>query len=105
MTPAKFAAALAVLALALTGCGAGSDATGDNPGDGVKIFSDAGCGSCHTFKAAGSSGGSGPNLDNVKLSDSEITRQIADGGGGMPGFAGDLTEKQIAALTELISQN
>jgi mono/diheme cytochrome c family protein len=102
---ARFAAVLALLALALTGCGAGSEATGDNPGDGVKIFSDAGCGACHTLSAADANGGSGPNLDNVKMSDSEITKQISEGGGGMPGFAGDLTEKQIAALTDLISKN
>jgi cytochrome c oxidase subunit 2 len=32
---------------------------------GKKVFSDAGCGGCHTFAPAGSSGAIGPDLDKV----------------------------------------
>jgi cytochrome c oxidase subunit II len=36
-----------------------------NPEGGKKVFADNGCGGCHTFKAAGTSGTTGPNLDEV----------------------------------------
>jgi mono/diheme cytochrome c family protein len=32
---------------------------------GKTVFTDTGCGSCHTFKAANASGTVGPNLDDV----------------------------------------
>ena len=36
-----------------------------NPAAGKKVFSDAGCGGCHTFAPAGTSGTVGPDLDKV----------------------------------------
>ena len=32
---------------------------------GKAVFADAGCGGCHTFKAAGTNGSVGPNLDEA----------------------------------------
>jgi len=34
--------------------------------DGKQVFASNGCGSCHTFKPAGSSGNVGPDLDQLK---------------------------------------
>ena len=73
-----------MLAIALAGCGgsetesaapetvegtvpqetapAGGGGEGD-PEAGADIFASAGCGSCHTYEPAGSSGTAGPNLD------------------------------------------
>jgi cytochrome c oxidase subunit II len=39
-------------------------AQGD-PAAGKQVFAANGCGSCHTFKPAGSSGTTGPDLDNL----------------------------------------
>ena len=36
-----------------------------NPVAGKKLFLQNGCGGCHTFKAAGTTGTTGPNLDKV----------------------------------------
>lgn len=36
-----------------------------NPAAGKRVFGDAGCWACHTFKAAASNGKTGPNLDDV----------------------------------------
>jgi mono/diheme cytochrome c family protein len=38
--------------------------TGD-PQAGIAVFKSAGCGACHTFKAAGGTGTVGPNLDEA----------------------------------------
>lgn len=83
--------------------GASSDVSGSNAGDGKQIFSDAGCGNCHTFKPAGSGGTSGPALDGITLSQQAIADQIAAGGGGMPAFEGDLTQTQIDAVAAFIA--
>lgn len=103
MLRAAVAVALALLAV---GCGSsGSTATGDQPGDGKQIFVDAGCGNCHTLAAAGTNGGSGPTLTNFKASKEEVATQVANGGGGMPAFSGDLTAKQIDAVAEFVAAN
>ncbi|MGB0873458.1 MAG: c-type cytochrome [Solirubrobacterales bacterium] len=94
-------ACVAVAGVAACG-GTNTDATGTNPGDGKQIFSDAGCGGCHTFKPSGSGGTSGPALDSTTLSSEEIAAQIRSGGGGMPGFEGNLTPEQIDAVTAFI---
>jgi mono/diheme cytochrome c family protein len=36
-----------------------------NPQAGKTVFADNGCGGCHTFKAAGTSGTTGPDLDEA----------------------------------------
>ena len=101
---AALAAALAAAAFA-AGCGgaSGSEATGENPGDGKQIFSDSGCAGCHQFAPAGSGGGSGPDLDGTTMTVQEIAAQVRDGGGGMPNFSGKLTEQQIQAVSEFVA--
>jgi cytochrome c553 len=93
--------ALAFLALAV-GCG-GNGSGGSSGGAGASVFADAGCGSCHTFKAAGSSGTVGPNLDERKPSFDDVVRKVKSGGGGMPSFEGDLSEQEIRDVAEFVS--
>jgi cytochrome c553 len=72
--------------------------TGTAPGDpvaGKAVFSTAGCGGCHTLKAAGSTGTVGPNLDQLKPPLARIVLQVNNGGGPMPAFQGQLTNQQI----------
>jgi mono/diheme cytochrome c family protein len=70
--------------------------------DGESIFGSAGCGSCHTLDAAGGSGTIGPNLDQSKPPLQRAVRQITNGGGGMPPFKGQLTNKQIRELAAYV---
>jgi mono/diheme cytochrome c family protein len=70
---------------------------------GMKVFATAGCASCHTLAAAGSTGTVGPNLDQLKPSDALVTHQVINGGGGMPAFGSILTKKQIASVALYVS--
>ena len=69
---------LAALALALAGCGGGTETTpfpvtviGALPqaptgaAAGKAVYNANGCGGCHTYKPAGSAGKVGPDLDNL----------------------------------------
>jgi mono/diheme cytochrome c family protein len=79
----------------------GETSTGGAPaGDaaaGKQVFATAGCGGCHTLKAAGSSGNVGPNLDDVKPDEALIKDRVENGKPPMPAFgkSGQLTQKQI----------
>jgi mono/diheme cytochrome c family protein len=73
--------------------------------DGEAIFSQAGCGSCHMLAAAGSSGTSGPNLDQAKPSKELAVDRVTNGAGAMPPFADRLSEEQINAVAEFVSQS
>ncbi len=88
--------------LALAG-GCGGDGDGGDGGPGAKVFADAGCGSCHTFEAAGSSGTVGPDLDEASPSFDEVVRKVKSGGGGMPSFEGELSEQEIRDVAEFVS--
>jgi cbb3-type cytochrome c oxidase subunit III len=71
--------------------------------DGKSIFVQAGCGSCHTLKAAGSSGTVGPNLDQLKPAEPRVVRQVTNGGAVMPAFKGRLTPAQIQAVAKYVA--
>ncbi len=81
--------------------GGEQQAQGD-PEAGREIFAAQGCGGCHVFEAAGTSGTTGPNLDDAQPSFEEAREQIANGGGGMPAFRDQLSEEQIRALAEYV---
>ena len=72
--------------------------------DGKKIFQ-AECSSCHTLKAAASTGTVGPNLDQLKPSQAIVQHQVTVGGGVMPAFKGKLTDAQIAAVAKFVSSS
>ena len=95
--------------LFFAGCGGGG---GDNGGDsngassaGAKVFTDAGCGNCHTMLAAGTNGTTGPNLDELRPNEERVERQVRNGGGGMPAFEGKLSDDEIFAVSEFVAES
>jgi mono/diheme cytochrome c family protein len=71
-------------------------------GDDPKLAFESNCGSCHVLADAGTSGTVGPNLDQAKPQLQEAITQIANGGGGMPPFKGQLSDQQIRALAQYL---
>jgi mono/diheme cytochrome c family protein len=69
---------------------------------GKSVFANAGCGACHTLKAAGATGNVGPNLDTLKPPYDTVVHQVENGGGGMPPFKGQLTPKQIQDVSAYV---
>jgi mono/diheme cytochrome c family protein len=69
---------------------------------GKAVFASAGCGGCHTLKAAGTSGTVGPNLDDLKPALDRIVHQVEVGGGPMPAFKGKLSDKQIQDVSAYV---
>ena len=72
--------------------------------DGQTIFKGE-CASCHTLKAAGSSGTVGPNLDQLKPSLARVQHQVEAGGAVMPAFKGTLSQAQIDAVAKYVSSS
>ena len=70
---------------------------------GKEVFASAGCGGCHTFSAAGSSGSVGPNLDDASPSYDHVVTQVTEGGGAMPSFRDELTDQQIQDVAAFVS--
>jgi cbb3-type cytochrome c oxidase subunit III len=73
--------------------------------DGETIFAQAGCGSCHTLAAAGTSGTIGPSLDESRPDVALVVDRVTNGKGGMPSFRGRLSEAQIQAVADYVAQN
>jgi mono/diheme cytochrome c family protein len=78
-------------------------AEGD-PAKGKEIFASAGCGGCHVFEPAGSSGTVGPSLDESNASFEDAVQQIRNGGGGMPAFGDRLSDQEIADVAAFVTQ-
>lgn len=88
--------------------------TGD-PAAGEALFASNGCGGCHTFEAAGSTGAVGPNLDEalqgkdaafVHQSIVDPNAEVAEGynPGVMPSFQ-QLSEDQVNDLVAFLTQS
>jgi mono/diheme cytochrome c family protein len=80
--------------------------TTEHAGDaanGETVFASAGCGGCHTFEAAGSSGAVGPNLDDAHPSYDKVVTQVTNGGGAMPAFGDELSEQEIQDVAAFVS--
>lgn len=71
--------------------------------DGKELFAQAGCGACHAFKDAGSSGAIGPNLDATMPSRDVVVQRVTNGKGAMPSFKGKLDDDQIGAVADYVS--
>jgi mono/diheme cytochrome c family protein len=71
---------------------------------GKEIFASAGCGGCHTFGPAGSSGTVGPNLDDANVTAEQAAAQVKNGGGGMPAFGDRLSDQEIADVAAFVTQ-
>jgi mono/diheme cytochrome c family protein len=85
------------------GAAGGTQETGGDV-DGAAVFTEAGCGSCHTFEAAGSTGTIGPNLDEAAPSTELAIERVTAGMGAMPAFGDRLSPEQIRAVAEYVSQ-
>ena len=94
---------LLAFVLLAAGCGGsgGSNSAAKLPG--AKVFASAGCGGCHTLKAAGTKGQVGPNLDELKPDQSTVARQVRSGGNGMPSFGSRLSGTQIDQVAVFVS--
>ena len=91
-----------------TGGGTDGGGAGGGEGDvaaGKDVYASAGCGSCHTFADAGSTGTIGPNLDESSADFEAASEQIRTGGGGMPAFEGQLSEQEIADVAAYVTQS
>jgi len=77
--------------------------TTGNANAGKSIFQ-ANCSSCHG--SLGEGGNHGPSLqtDANATDAAKVAKQVANGGGGMPAFNGQLTAKQIADVAAYVSQ-
>jgi mono/diheme cytochrome c family protein len=73
--------------------------------NGEAIFKGAGCAGCHTLAAAGATGTTGPNLDQLKPSSATVSHQVMVGGGLMPAFQGKLSPAQIQAVAKYVSSS
>jgi cytochrome c oxidase subunit 2 len=85
-------------------------------GPGGQVFGENGCGSCHTLKAAGSTGTTGPDLDKALAGQSaaEIQKSITDPDakitsgyppGVMPStFGQSIDPKDLQTLIEFLQQ-
>ncbi len=95
---------LLTVALPLLFACAPAQAAGDELGK--KVFTaDANppCAACHTLKAAGATGEVGPNLDELKPSESQVTEAVKGGIGPMPSFEDSLSAEQIAAVAKFVA--
>jgi mono/diheme cytochrome c family protein len=70
---------------------------------GRAVFTSAGCGSCHTLQAAGTSGTVGPNLDEAKPPEALVVDRVTNGKGVMPPFRGQLSEQQIQDVAAFVT--
>ena len=87
-----------------------------NPAQGKALFTSSGCGGCHTFKAAGSAGKTGPDLDQtLQGKDAAYIREsivdpnatIASGfqPGIMPSYGEQLESNEVANLVAFLQQS
>jgi mono/diheme cytochrome c family protein len=87
--------------------GAGGEGQGGagpegDPAAGEEVYASAGCGSCHALQEAGSTATVGPNLDESSIDEAGAAQQVAEGGGGMPAFSGQLSEQQIQDVAAFV---
>ena len=86
--------------------GAASYATGGGGGkpDGKALFT-SNCGSCHTLKAAGTTGQVGPRLDGISLDAAAIEEKVRKGGSGMPPFKDLLSADEVRAVAAYVASS
>lgn len=96
------AAAAALLAAAVAGCG--GEQTPVDAATGPQIFEQANCASCHRLAAADASGSIGPDLDERRPSADRVRAVVTDGASGMPSFKSRLSAEQIDTLAQWVSE-
>jgi cytochrome c553 len=105
---APLAIALVSLVLLTAGCGGGGNGDSGDDADtssspGAQVFADAGCGNCHTMRAADAEGKTGPDLDELKPNKETVVRQVTNGGNGMPAFKDELTAEEIDQVAAFVA--
>lgn len=88
--------------VALVSCGGDRRAVSGDPVAGRQLFESSGCGGCHTFAAAGSRGRRGPSFDDGRPGAADVLAQLRQGGGLMPSFADDLTEREMRDIASFV---
>lgn len=84
-----------------TGTGGASGNLVGNPTQGAQIFVNSGCGTCHTLKAAGATGGI--DLDDFTPEQQTVIDNVSNGNtGGMPDFSLQLTPAQIRNVASYV---
>jgi mono/diheme cytochrome c family protein len=85
--------------------GEGAETAGGGDAEaGTVVFSEN-CSTCHG--ATGHGGNGGPDLTTMPLAQSEAgaIEQVTNGGGGMPAFAGTLSEEEIENVAAYVAQD
>jgi mono/diheme cytochrome c family protein len=79
-------------------------AAGGDAESGAVVFSEN-CSTCHG--ATGHGGNGGPDLTTMPLAQTEAgaIEQVTNGGGGMPAFAGTLSEEEIENVAAYVAQD
>jgi cytochrome c6 len=104
---AAFAVAVLLIGPELIGAkkSGGGSAAQAAPRSGQEVFGSAGCGGCHTLKAAGSSGTTGPNLDALKPGAGAVAAVVRSGAGVMPSFSGRLSDAEIRGVASYVASS
>ena len=61
------------------------------------------CSTCHTLADAGSSGGIGPNLNEIRPDKMRVIYTVTNGIGVMPSYEDELTSEEIEAVAHYVS--
>ena len=69
---------------------------------GKEVFTTT-CGGCHTLSDAGTSGASGPDLDEAAPDAATVKAYVRGGGGGMPAFGDTLSNAEIDAVAAYVA--
>lgn len=110
IVPAIVVVAAVAAATGLSRAEGGSAAAGDLR-RGAVLYVSSGCGACHVFRAAGSTGTAGPDLDRWPATHAARLRlplaafvvgRIAYGGTGMPAATGQLSAAEIDDLASFV---
>jgi uncharacterized membrane protein len=70
---------------------------------GKAVFTEAGCGTCHTLADVGATGTVGPNLDERRPLRARVAAVVTNGSGAMPSFRDRLTPEQIEEVAVYVS--
>lgn len=80
----------------------GGATTSSSASAGPQLFKDN-CGSCHTLQAAGTSGTTGPDLDDAAPDRARVISVVDSGSGIMPSFRDQLSEAEIEAIADFVA--
>jgi heme/copper-type cytochrome/quinol oxidase subunit 1 len=77
---------------------------GGDAAAGAEVFASAGCGGCHAYGPAGSTGEVGPSLDATTLDADQVEAIVDSGRGAMPAFGDRLDGDEIADVAAYVTE-